>query len=215
MKSVATTVYLILFAIVLDVQAQTPADDDAENLRKYVVELIVFRNNSPYTQEVFSKKDTFGDAVAAYEFLDGEIVEEDDSGLEFGEFETAPLSFLQLEEAVAKINRSADYELLLHTAWVQPGYGRDAALTNELVNKNEFQSSLSGTATLSVSNYLHLDMNLVLEGADLEEYLLREKRKMRRNEAHYFDHPHLGVVAIVRRLENIEKELAEEADSSG
>ncbi len=204
---------LCLLMLNLGLEAQTTSGTDTDDLRQYVVELIIFRNNNPYTQEVFSRKDTFGDAVAAYEFLDGEIVEED-TGLKLGDFDTAPLSHFQLQEAVQKIARSRDYDLLLHTAWIQPGFGRDEALTNDLNDLPGRNRDLEGTATLSVSNYLHLDMDLVLEGQDLEEYQLREKRKMRRNEAHYFDHPHLGVVAIVRRLEDIEKEIALEADSS-
>ncbi|MEM7282177.1 MAG: CsiV family protein, partial [Pseudomonadota bacterium] len=170
-----------------------------------------FRNAQPYTQEVFPKKDTFGDAtVAAYEFLDGEIVAQE-QGPVYGEFEPAPETHFQLNDAVERLERASNYDLIAHLAWIQPGFGRDDAMAQAIQTDEEAFQALSGTATLSVSNYLHLDMDLILDGDDLSEYQLREKRKMRRDEAHYFDHPHLGIIAVVRRLEEIEEELLAEA----
>lgn len=225
---------LIFFALCSLACAQ---DTDEPELREYVVEILVFRNlESSYLQETFPKQDTFGEPID-YEFLDGqaeeppieysdpasnfEIVLEtdetseniDDETLElepeesiYGEFRRLPETFLALSSMTERLDQASGYLPILHTAWIQPGYARDDALLEPIEVLSDFES-MTGTATLTISNYIHLDMDLLVQTEDQTLYQLREKRKMRRDETHYFDHPHLGVIATVRRLEDVAPEL--------
>jgi hypothetical protein len=40
-------------------------------------------------------------------------------------------------------------------------------------------------------------LDLTWQSADGKRYILREQRRMKSGEKHYFDHPYFGVVALV------------------
>ena len=192
---------LVLLTALVAFQTGT-AQDTEPALRDYVVELVIFRNlDLGSNQEVFPKREAFGDAVSAYEFLDGEVLEED-RGPVIGNFTRAPQTYYKLSDAVLKLRQSSRYRPILHMGWIQPGFERDAAEA-EPIKRTAGLETIDGTATLTASNYLHLDMDIVLEADDQTLYQLREKRKMRRNETHYFDHPQLGIIAVVTRLDEL------------
>ncbi|MGB5622673.1 MAG: hypothetical protein WBN65_09290, partial [Gammaproteobacteria bacterium] len=69
----------------------------------------------------------------------------------------------------------------------------------------------TGTVTFFRGRYLHLDLNLNLgDGAGRE---LRERRRVRIGERHYFDAPNIGVIATVTRIDTAEpQELAGAGD---
>ena len=51
-----------------------------------------------------------------------------------------------------------------------------------------------------LSRYLHVELDLIFEGSDGLRYRLAERRRVRSNENHYFDHPAFGVIARITRL---------------
>ena len=59
---------------------------------------------------------------------------------------------------------------------------------------------LDGTATVLVTRYLHLAVDLLYIDPDTGVPLqLKESRRMRLNELHYLDHPRFGVLARISR----------------
>ena len=118
-------------------------------------------------------------------------------------------SELQLVDAYARMRGSRDFRPLLHTAWEQPGYPRDNAPTLDLARVGQLPARLGGTVALSLGRYLHLTLALDLGASatvaaamspslesDPPIYLLRESRRLRSKELHFFDHPKFG--ALVR-----------------
>jgi hypothetical protein len=82
-------------------------------------------------------------------------------------------------------------------------------------NRNPERAYVDGLVRVSVERYLHLDLNLRLhlratttEATSLEygvpEIRLRQRRRMRSKELHYFDHPRFGVIALITPYEAVE-----------
>lgn len=74
-------------------------------------------------------------------------------------------------------------------------------------------SRLSGSVSLSLGRFLHLDTNLVLihpEGTGSAR--LQAKRRMRSNEIHYIDNPRFGLIVLVTPVPEEEVEETESSD---
>jgi hypothetical protein len=102
--------------------------------------------------------------------------------------------------AVAEtLRRSRKYRPLAHLGWTQPGFPRNQAKYFPLSSLVDPSTGAVGQAALSRGRYLHLTLDLMFappeEGG--QRYVLRQTRRMRSNERHYFDHPKFGVIAII------------------
>ena len=126
------------------------------------------------------------------------------------------------------LRQSSDYAVLFHKAWRQPAYNSANAvgLPVHTVAGNG-GNSLAGSVRLIRERFLHLDADLLMlsgnsSGAVLDidapyaspQFELREKRRIKSNVVHYFDHPHFGMIALVTPYvspEEAQQIIAEEA----
>ncbi len=121
---------------------------------------------------------------------------------------------LSMANIAASLQRRSEYRVLLHEAWIQDGFEGEAARAVDVGLLEQLQpvtrssrrarsssgEPLAGTVTFFRGRYLHLDMSLNLgDGAGRE---LRERRRVRIGERHYFDAPQIGVIAAVTRIES-------------
>jgi len=149
----------------------------------------------------------------------------------------------ELAEVYRRLANANGYETLLHVAWQQPGYDPDASQPLDLARLAELPKRLRGEARLYRSRFLHLVLDLELwseagggraasqpaprplplYGVAQEEpldalqpdvYRLRERRKMRSGELHYYDHSRYGVLAKVTPVEP-EEESPEPGEADG
>jgi hypothetical protein len=120
----------------------------------------------------------------------------------------------RLAGIASALQRRGDYQMLAHVGWIQPATARGS---NLFVNLNEFglnSNLLYGTAMLERGRYLYLQLDLGytpeevptgLAGTNAERgrvtFFIRQKRRVRTGERHYFDHPAFGVIAIVTPLD--------------
>jgi hypothetical protein len=97
------------------------------------------------------------------------------------------------------LSPAAGYTVLFHRAWRQLAYDGKHAVDYPVHSIATGRNSVEGTVTLSRERFLHLDIDLMLMQADgTAAYRLSEKRRIRSSsDIHYFDHPHLGVIARV------------------
>ncbi|UCE76837.1 MAG: hypothetical protein JSU62_01010 [Gammaproteobacteria bacterium] len=114
------------------------------------------------------------------------------------------------------LRRSAQYRPLAHFAWRQPLLDRDqaAALQLPATGAQPGGAYVDGSARVAVERYLHLYLDLRLHGAvprapvvyqpdadpephAVPEFRLKEKRRMRSKELHYFDNPRFGALALI------------------
>lgn len=121
-----------------------PALVAAAEPRWFDLELLVFaRDGPPSGNEVWPQDPGLPDTTAALPPAGG----------------TAPL---RLTAAADRLRRQPGYSVLLHTAWRQPTGDRSRAPWVRLTDGDTSAATLDGSARLSVSRYLHLDLDLVL-----------------------------------------------------
>ncbi|HXQ31415.1 MAG TPA: CsiV family protein [Steroidobacteraceae bacterium] len=107
----------------------------------------------------------------------------------------------QLASLAEALARRAGYTLLAHAAWeaIVPPNGRTTARLEDLLADN---SQLAGAIAVQRGQHLFLGVDIdyrppsgaVPEGAT---YSLRERRRIKFGERHYFDHPAFGVIIEV------------------
>jgi hypothetical protein len=105
---------------------------------------------------------------------------------------------LALDSAATRLDRGG-YQLLWHQAWVQPPTDRGAIPLPLLAALGQGRASadLSGSIQLSAARFLHLALDLELHSAGVPAAELRQRRRVRLSVQQYYDHPHIGVIAIV------------------
>lgn len=175
---------LALLAVLFTV----PALSAAETL--YDVEVVVFANDTGGDDEVMSP--------ASGVHVPG--------GMPAGGISVLPASEYRLNNIRGGLAVSRGYRVLYHNAWRQPAYDRGQSVDFP-VHTN---AGLDGGITLIKERYLHLDVDLLLQAGGGRMYRLDEKRRIRSGELHYFDHPRLGVIALVTPYQSTEETTAPE-----
>lgn len=107
-----------------------------------------------------------------------------------------PGSRMQLGGAREKLVRGG-YRVLAHAGWVQTAgsWGSRSGLPLDRLGIRV--PGLSGTFMLERGSLLHLGMNLRYAGDGGPSAQINEIRRIRFNERNYYDHPSLGVIAVV------------------
>ncbi len=108
-------------------------------------------------------------------------------------------------------------EPLIHLTWRQPVSSRKSARPVYLKSTRNIADDtprMEGLAKISVGRYLHVDLDILLRSVPGEAevypggfkvYRFTEHRKMRSGEFHYIDHPKMGALIEIRKVEkNIE-----------
>lgn len=140
-----------------------------------------------------------------------------------------PRREFQLLDIASRLASSRTYEPLAHVGWKQQGYPLEIAPAYELQMKLG-QADLTGTVTFSKGRYLRLDVDVeyrpygaTFPQAEQQRYdptgpiapyspvffISENRRGMRSNEIHFFDHPQFALLARVTPLESAEPEQAE------
>ena len=139
--------------------------------KDYKVEVVVFENTTPH---------------AAYESTHYQAIEELTSDAVVWDIEPSML----LEEVTA-IDASEDYQFIAHYSW-----GQEALPTSEAAIFDVIETNLQGWVKVYASHLLFANLDL-----DFNGYRMNEKRRLKLNEKHFFDHPKFGVLLQVSRLE--------------
>ena len=105
--------------------------------------------------------------------------------------------------AADSINRSSNYRLLQHYSWGQESLPSSRAAAYEAIDQGIY-----GWIKIYATDLLFADINI-----DVNGYRLTEKRRLKLNEKHFFDHPKFGLLLQVSRLE-AQTEPVDETQSS-
>ena len=102
----------------------------------------------------------------------------------------------RLAAAASKLRGAGGYRVLAHVAWTQPPAAWNSRRGVPVGELGINVPGLSGNVILERGQYLHLgfDLKLEEEGRSLQ---LADLRRVKVDEAQYFDHPQLGIVALV------------------
>jgi hypothetical protein len=161
---------------------QTPAA--ASGSGTYSVEVIVFRapggrsDAAPSAAPSRGASDTAGTQVARY-------------------IGPLPGSRMQLGGAREKLTRGG-YRILVHTGWVQTAASWGAPRSGLPLERLGIDvPGLSGSFQLERGTLLHFGMTLRHASDGNAAAQLNEIRRIRFNERNYYDHPAIGVIAVV------------------
>lgn len=193
----------LLLAALLLFTATAPAETTW-----YEVELVVFS----HAKESYAASENWKQDLALPQYEGAKTLLPASSGSR--SFQALDPSRYRLQGEWKRMQSSGDYQLLLHTAWQQPGLPREQAV-GVILEAGAASEALAGAKPLSgvvkvgLSRYLHLDANLLYRKAGtataeepaFETYQLSETRRMRSKEIHYLDHPMFGVIALITPLQ--------------
>lgn len=148
--------------------------------RNFRIEVLVFRQDSP-TSEIFDQAESL---LVWPNTINPNFVEN-----------------IYLQKAYYSLSANIAYKPVLYKSWIQSvGAGRISAAVP--IKKDNL---LNGFVRLQRGHYVHLliDLEYAPDRVYTETpviYRINEKRKVKLNEIHYFDHPKFGVIATVRPL---------------
>lgn len=105
-----------------------------------------------------------------------------------------------LTEQALKIDKSSDYQLKYHYA-----YGVESLPYQESANFTVIEKDITGYVKIYAEQLLFANIDL-----DFNGFRMNQKRRLKLNERHFFDHPKFGLLMQVSRLEKaVEDELIE------
>jgi hypothetical protein len=195
---------LLALALLGSVTLTASAQQSAQVLQSYDVELLIFRTLNPNA----SPEDWSMEAAAAGQRL---AIPEDEpdpfsastsAPTTTSSFPALPPSKFKLTAIYDSLRRSRNYQPLAHFGWTQPGYARNDAKLLSINSLVPAGSGIMGQVALTRGRYLHLTVDLVYDapgaaGEAPQRFVLRQSRRMRSNERHYLDSPRFGVIAVV------------------
>ncbi|OGT84939.1 MAG: hypothetical protein A3H91_01745 [Gammaproteobacteria bacterium RIFCSPLOWO2_02_FULL_61_13] len=129
----------------------------------------------------------------------------------------------RLNGVLGALRRGGKYRPLLHASWLQPESGRIRGVFMSAPAAAAAMEQVMGSVRLRVTRFLHVDMDLayfpgaappgVTEAGGPEQadhVRLRDSRKIKLNEVHYFDHPLFGALLQVSRAGGAETAATQE-----
>ncbi len=171
----------------LPARAQT--SDIPPNVSLYAVELVVFRGGGGAAGE---------DLAAASHNLNADNDSATaDTARSARLAEILPAPRRKLGDVAARLNASGSHKVIAHVAWTQTAsaYNAGSGLTTEQLGLSA--AGLSGLVLLERGTYLHLGFNLVYAPPGGGRFALAEMRRVRFGERNYYDHPAVGIIAVV------------------
>jgi len=206
-------IYSLLLALTVVLPAQA-----AEDVTWYEIELILFKQgNADAGSEQWPEdpgSPDWNNLVSLQPAADGDPSQP---------YEILPESGWQLRALYNGLRRSGATEPLFHQAWRQPVVSSDSAARPIYLGPRlapaqagEPAPRFEGTLRISVNRYFHVNLDLLLLGANravpvtesalvasptLGSIRFTARRRMRSGELHYIDHPMLGALIQISRIE--------------
>lgn len=225
------TTLLLLLLPFLAVVAQDEIAEEPQEIRRYVVEMIIFR----YAQDVSTGSEIFPGDEAEYEEPPEEPVPaRDETPRRFRDIERVALGRdeFTMGDIMNRLRRLDAYKPIMHFGWSQSTWPEEETLPIRLSSLAKPPADLDGTLKLYLSRFLHLVVDLELDAprsANLDvavgepasdsgdyrrldafgsiaqpgpvRYRIEEDRIFRSGELRYFDHPKFGVLAKIMRVD--------------
>lgn len=124
----------------------------------------------------------------------------------------APPRKSSLSLAAEKMASGNSYRVLSHKRWIQSAEPKLDAQPVRIQAAEGASTQLDGTIKFYMSRFLHLDVNLSMQDlessdndsdnpADANTYSIKEHRRIKSVDIHYFDHPKFGVLIQVQPVE--------------
>jgi hypothetical protein len=143
---------------------------------RYTVEIVVFRSGGAGDE----------DFAARAGGVDGST----------GGLNSTPSAQRRLSDTAEHLRAANGYRVLAHTAWSQSAAPWNSRRGISAAQLGLAGAGLTGNVYLERGQFLHLGFDLHLADGT-RTYTLSEVRRIKPNERNYFDHPAIGVIALV------------------
>lgn len=202
-------IYSAIALLVLSPAIQAAPEEPAHNW--YTVEVISFtRTKTGNLQEKWLAKPVVMDeTMLSQPDIDQQRTLPNDLAIQ-----KVPDNEWQLARHAYSLGRSPELTIQSHQAWRQPGLSREESPWINLASES---SALTGKIKISLSRYLHADIDITLSNPDWsptylsasgtgapqysESIHFQASRRLKRDEIHYIDHPLAGVLVRIERFE--------------
>jgi hypothetical protein len=113
---------------------------------------------------------------------------------------TLPQGALQLAGSAAVLRKRADYGLIALGGWVMPvpSNGTGTIALGDVLATAPGAGQVSGSLVFTRGTYLTVGLDTLWVPKDGLQLVLSEKRRVKFNERHYFDHESFGAIVLVR-----------------
>jgi len=218
MRTIVTLLLLVLPVITVD--AQDLSVDPEQEIRRYTVEMIVFK----YAEDVGGGGEIFvGDPLPMESFTDENTTAPRDEPrtrslrLPDSGFTRLTRSDFKMGDIMGRLQRLRAYDPVMHFGWTQATYPADLTRDIALSSLTSPKAGFEGSFKLYLSRFLHLVVDLQLDAPTSNRldtvgpvrFRISEDRIFRSGELRYFDHPKFGVLAKITRVEEDEDQLGE------
>ena len=191
-----TATQLFLPCLALSIACSTPVF--AAQPKSYDVEIVIFTVRYP------------GDDGEQWPTLSPEKTEP--AGIySSDQISELPVETYRLNGISNGLRQSSAYAVVFHRAWRQPAYANADAVGYPVhAAPGNDRNTIEGSVRLTRERFLHLDADLLMVSKSSHNavvdinapstspvFELREKRRIKSNVIHYFDHPHFGMIATV------------------
>jgi hypothetical protein len=113
-----------------------------------------------------------------------------------GGMQLTPTTQRRLTDEASRLRAAGGYQILAHTAWTQAPAAWNSRHGVSTAQLGLEDSGISGTVFIERGQYLHLGFDLrVDQGGHI--YTISEVRRVRPGETQYFDHPSVGILALI------------------
>jgi hypothetical protein len=140
---------------------------------RYTIEIVVFRNS--------------GQAGALSDNTPAQLTGDD--------VEQTAVATRKLTSAASRLRNASGYRVLAHTAWAQAPTAFNSRRGVSAVRLG-LGAGITGKVILERGQYLHMGIDLTIDDGG-RRYHISEVRRIKPDEAQYFDHPAVGVLALV------------------
>lgn len=184
----------------------------------YEVEVILFEDTTGVYNNVENWEATENTLRQAQQEADTETSETATKAKK-GEYTLLKPDRFRLNKQAQRLVDHPDYNILLHTAWKQPGLDKPEAFAVPVNTASENDTSyITGSITLVMSRYLHIHADMhyykptpaitpsinfsdqsvptTATGTPMQSYPVMFERRMRSRETHYIDHPMVGMIIL-------------------
>lgn len=205
---------LLLGALALPAYAQEPVEEP-EPASLYQVELIVFRNldQSGNTPEIPGLPEPELEKQLATDLARMSADTEPQAAITPPEWVPTNAEGRLLAGTARSIRQLQAYELITYLSWGQAAPDVAVAAPISLADLGVDPATLSGEIELHQRRYLHLEVDVSLPATGTAPVspaatgelraiapAIRESRRVRLEELHYFDQPQFGIIAVVSRF---------------
>lgn len=201
----------LLVSLLLILMVLPPVASANNNQTWYDIELILFKQGSGYSEHWPSDPGSpdWSEAVNLVAAVSGKRQP----------YALLPRADWRLRSAFNALRKTqGDLQPLFHQAWRQPVAGPKNAKAIYLTSSSSASAGLfEGVIKISVNRYLHVALDLLLKNAVRDSAQVNNsealsspsfgsvrvtgKRRMRSGEIHYIDHPMMGALILISRIE--------------